>query len=103
MDLTSVIAGPVVTEKAERLKAQGPRRTYTLQIHPSSTKIDVKKALKKYFDVEAVSVRIGWVRPKQRSLQGAGMMEKRHRSKRAIVTVSEKSKPLDLSAFEAQG
>ena len=49
MQLTSVIIGPVVTEKAERQKTMG---TYTIVVHPAATKIDVKNALRKFYDVE---------------------------------------------------
>ncbi len=98
MDLSRVIIGPVVTEKAERLKA-AERHVHTLRIAPSATKVDVKKALKEFYDVEAVSVRILYTEPKTRSL-GTGVMEKRHRSKKALVTLAAESKPLDLSTFK---
>lgn len=96
MELSSVIIGPVVTEKAERLKTEG---VYVIKVHPHSTKIDVKNALRKYFDVEPESVRVLLTRPKTRIVGQGTVMEKRHRSKRMIVTLSKKSKKLDLSTF----
>ncbi len=98
MDLSRVIIGSIVTEKAERLKA-GERHTYTLQVANGATKVDVKKALKEFFDVEPTSVRIVYTQPKTRSL-GAGFMEKRHRGKKALITLPAESKPLDLSTFK---
>ena len=55
MDLSRVIVGPVNTEKSERLKTVN--RTYTIQVAPNATKVDVVNALDKYYDVEATSVR----------------------------------------------
>ncbi len=95
MDLARVITGQIVTEKAERQKAQ--HRTYTLKIDAAATKIDVTNALEALFDVQVVSVRVLWLGPKTRALSGSNFMTKRHRSKRAIVTLGEKSKALDLT------
>jgi large subunit ribosomal protein L23 len=97
MDLSRVIKGQIVTEKAERQKVA---RTYTLLIDQGATKIDVRNALKKYYDVEVTSVRVHLIRPKTRSFGAAKQMEKRHRSKRAIVTLAEKSKTLDLATLK---
>jgi large subunit ribosomal protein L23 len=97
MQLTSVIIGPVVTEKAERQKTMG---TYTILVHPSATKIDVKNALRKFYDVEVASVRVLRTRPKSRVLGQGSVMEKRHRSKRMIIRLAKKSKTLDLMNFQ---
>jgi large subunit ribosomal protein L23 len=96
MDLSRVIIGQVVSEKAERLKGQ---RTYTLRVAKKATKIDVKAALKRYYDVEAVSVRVMCVAAKTRSFRG-GVMEKRHPFKKVMVTLESKSKPLDIATFK---
>ena len=98
MDLTRIILGPVVTEKAERQKAEA-RRTYTILVAPHATKVDIAHALERFYDVDVTSVRIAWVRPKRRTL-GAGTMEKRHRHKKALVTLAPKSKALDLASFK---
>lgn len=97
MHLSSVIIGPVVTEKAERLKLEG---TYVIRVRPEATKIDVKSALKKYYDVDVDSVRVLRTVPKTRMVGQGQVMEKRHRQKRMIVTLSKKSKPLDLANFQ---
>jgi large subunit ribosomal protein L23 len=99
MQATNVIIGPVVTEKAERLKAES--KAYVVHVHHEATKIDVSKALEKFYDVKVAKVRIVWVRPKTRQL-GASTMEKRHRSKRALVTLKDGSKALDLTAFQTR-
>ena len=98
MQISSIILGPVVTEKAERLRAAN---TYVLRVHMDATKIDVKQALRTFFDVEVESIRVLRVAPKVRQLGAGKSMEKRHRSKRMIVRLSKKSKPLDLTQFLA--
>ncbi len=98
MDLTRVIAGPVVTEKSERLKLE---RTYVVQVHPNATKIDVKNALKKFYDVEAVSVRVQRVRAKTRAVGAGKEIVKRHASKRMIITLAKDSKAFDVVSFKA--
>ena len=99
MELSNVIIGQVMTEKAEALKGA---KTYTLHITQHATKVDVKNALKKYYDVEVVSVRIILTRPKTRQMGGRGTMEKRHRMKKALITLSKKSKTLDLATFKTR-
>ncbi len=97
MDLTRVILGEVVTEKAERLKGG---KTHTLRVHGDATKVDIKGALRRYFGVDPVSVRIMHVRPKHRLVGRGRAIEKRHASKRALVTLAPKSKSLDLTNFQ---
>ena len=98
MHLSSLIIGPVVTEKAERLKAAG---TYVIRVKPEATKIDVKNALRKYYDVEVESIRVLRTVPKTRIVGQGTVMEKRHRQKRMIVSLSKTSKALDLTHFLA--
>lgn len=100
MDLSRVIIAPVVTEKAERLKAGDKVHTYTLHVAPTATKIDVKNALKMFYDVDVTGVRIIKTQAKTRDLGAGRMMEKRHAFKKAMVTLAPKSKPLDISAFQ---
>ena len=96
MNLHSVIVGPIVTEKAERQKTQG---TYIIQVRPEATKIDLKNALRKFYDVEVTSVRVMRTTPKFRLIGQGSAMQKRPRTKRMIVTLGKKSKALDLSTF----
>jgi|SRR3989344_7612236 len=98
MDITRVIIGEVVTEKAERLKG---KKMHTLRIHADATKIDVKNALRRHFGVDPLSIRVLHVRPKQRIVARGRTMEKRHTSKRALITLAPKSKSLDLTNFQS--
>jgi ribosomal protein L23 len=98
MDPSRIILGSVTTEKAERLKLA---RTYVLRVDQSASKIDVKNALSKYYGIEVTSIRSHRVRPKSRNMGLGRDMEKRHRSKRMIVTLDAKSPPLDLMKFSS--
>lgn len=99
MELTRIILGPIVTEKAEGLKASETHRTYTMQVAASATKVDVKNALKRFYDLDVASVRVINTRPKSRSI-GKGSMEKRHRMKKMLVTLAKGSKALDFTSFK---
>lgn len=96
MELSRVIIGPVATEKAERMKAA---HTYTLRVHPDATKIDLKNALRRFYDVDVAGVQVLRTRPKTRMVAQGKFMEKRHRTKRMIVRLTKKSKALDLTSF----
>lgn len=98
MDPTRVILGPIVTEKAERLKAA---RQFCVRVHPHATKVDIKNALRRFFDCAVTSVRIGWVGPKYRPIR-MGIMRKRDPFKKATVTLAKESKPIDLAVFRKQ-
>jgi large subunit ribosomal protein L23 len=98
MELSRVIVGPMVTEKAERLKVG---RTYTMKVATAATKIDVKKALKEFYDLDVTSVRVMRVRPKSRIVGPSRTFTKRHPYKKVCVTLGEKSKPLDFSQFKS--
>jgi len=98
MDLTQVILGEVVTEKAERGRA---KKIHTLRVHAGATKIDVQSALRRYFGVEPLSVRVMHIRSKKRIAGKGRTIKKRHASKRAVVTLTPKSKALDLTVFQA--
>jgi large subunit ribosomal protein L23 len=100
MDITSIILGEIVTEKSEQLKV-ATNRTYTLRVHNAATKIDVKNALKKFFDVDATSVRVMRTVPKTRAFGKNQTMTKRSRFKKALVTLSQDSKKLDLTTYKA--
>ena len=97
MDLSRIILGPVTTEKSERLKTE---RTYTLKVHPAATKVDIKNALKKFYDIEVASVRAVRVGTKQRSLGAGRTMTKRHPSKKMMITLDKNSPTLDLTKFK---
>lgn len=96
MHLSSLIIGPVITEKAEIQKLA---KTYTLRVQPHATKVDIKNALRRYYDVDVASIRVLRTVPKRRLVGQGTVMEKRHRTKRMIVRLTEKSKALDLTTF----
>ncbi len=98
MELSRVIIGNPVTEKTERLKSI---RTYTVQVDPAATKIDIARALETHFGVKPVSVRVMRVRPKARFIGAGRIFTRRHRSKKAVITLASDSKPLDLAQFNA--
>lgn len=98
MDLSRVILGPIQTEKAERQKTD--TKTYSLRVSPRSTKVDIKAALKKIYDVDALDVRVMRVGGKTRAIGRTRTMQKRHPYKKAIVKLASKSKTLDLTAFK---
>lgn len=98
MELSRIILGPVVTEKAERVKAID--RSYTMRVNNDATKIDVKSALKKFYNVDVASIRVMRTPRKTRALGAGRVMLKRQASKRMIVTLTEKSPALDFSKFK---
>ncbi|UPA22782.1 50S ribosomal protein L23 [Candidatus Peribacteria bacterium] len=98
MDISRIILGPIVTEKAERMKTS---RNYTLKVWNNATKIDVKAALKKFYNVDVASIRVMRTTTKSRALGAGRVMVKRSPSKRMMVTLTEKSPALDFSKFKA--
>lgn len=100
MDLSRVIIGPMVTEKSERLKAQGKTKVYTMQVRNDATKIDIKAALQKYYDVEVASVRVQNTIGKTRMVGNNRAIQKRKPARKALVTLTANSKPLDLASFK---
>lgn len=98
MNLTQVITGEVVTEKAERLKGN---KVHTLKIHPKATKVDVSNALRRHWGVEPAKVRIIKVPAKSRLIARGRTVQKRDPVKRALVTLGPKSKVFDISNFSS--
>ncbi|MHA2610334.1 MAG: 50S ribosomal protein L23 [bacterium JZ-2024 1] len=61
--LTEVLRKPVISEKSLRYAEMG---VYTFLVHPNATKIQVKQAVEKLFQVKVEKVRVVHVFPKQR-------------------------------------
>lgn len=101
MNFERIILGPVVTEKAERLKAQ-PKHAHTLFVRKDATKIDVKEAIEHFYDVEVENVRVMRTKSKSRAFGNAQTMQKRPSMKKVIVTLKKKSKALDITTFKNQ-
>ncbi len=99
MDISRVIIGPVVTEKAERQKVADTGHVYTLRVAHKCTKIEVSRALETLYGVKVSKVRIVKIQPKTRVLSAHSSMEKRHAGKKALVTLQKGSKALDIAAI----
>ena len=104
----TIIIRPRITEKTVALSYGDPRikneedlvLKYTFEVDVDANKIEIKQALERFYDVNVEQVRILRVRPKTRKTQDGKEMEKRHAFKKALVTLSKKSKALDLASFE---
>lgn len=94
MSLYNVIKKPIVTEKMP-----GINGVYAMQIDDRATKIDVKKAFVEIYKVEVSDVRIVSVREKFKFMKKWIAM-KRKPSKKAYITLKDKSKTLDFSAIK---
>jgi large subunit ribosomal protein L23 len=90
-DPRDIILSPVISEKSYALIEDN---VYTFIVHPDSNKTQIKIAIEKIFKVKVASVNTA-NRPgkRKRSRDGYG---KRKDTKRAIVTLVEGSKPIDL-------
>lgn len=82
-DPTRVILSLVVTEKAERLKAEQSR--YTFKVAPTANKIEVRDAVERLFKVHVREVRVMNYLGKMRRM---GRFEGRRQDwKKAVVTL----------------
>jgi large subunit ribosomal protein L23 len=97
MDLARVLIAPIVTEKSYQLQDLGK---YVFRVHPSSTKIDVKKAVQLYFGTVAHSVNLTGVRSKFRKVGRGRLITKRKAMKKATVSLGKGVK-LDLGKLTA--
>ena len=79
-----VIKAPVVTEKSQAAKEQGK---YTFKVDPKATKLEIKEAVEKIFNVKVKEIRTINVKVKKRRVgRYTGLT---NRSKKAIVTLQE--------------
>ena len=90
-DPRDVVLAPVVSEKSYGLLEE---QKYTFLVHPDSNKTEIKIAVEKIFGVKVISVNtINRQGKRKRTRTGYG---KRKDTKRAIVTLSEDSKPIEI-------
>jgi large subunit ribosomal protein L23 len=90
-DPRDIIIAPVVSEKSYGLLESG---RYTFEVHPDANKTQVKIAVERIFQVKVVSVNtINRKGKRKRTRFGYGV---RRSSKRAIVTLSADSKPIEI-------
>ena len=79
-----IIKAPVITEKSQAAQAEGK---YTFKVDPKATKLEIKAAVEKIFNVKVTDVRTMNVKPKKRRVgRYTGLTNRR---KKAIVTLAE--------------
>jgi large subunit ribosomal protein L23 len=90
-DPRDVIRKPVISEKSYGLLEQ---QKYTFVVAPQANKTEIKIAIEKIFGVQVVSVNtLNRPGKRKRTKFGYG---KRKDTKRAIVTLSPESKPIEI-------
>nr|WP_170837326.1 50S ribosomal protein L23 [Actinopolyspora erythraea] len=90
-DPRDIIIAPVISEKSYGLISENQ---YTFLVRPTSNKTEIKIAVEKIFGVQVKSVNtINRQGKRKRTRTGFG---KRKDTKRAIVTLSPDSKPIEI-------
>lgn len=90
-DPRDVIRKPVISEKSYGLLEQ---QKYTFVVAPDANKTQIKIAIEKIFGVQVISVNtLNRPGKRKRTKFGHG---KRKDTKRAIVTLSAESKPIEI-------
>lgn len=90
-DPRDVILSPVISEKSYGLIEE---RQYTFLVAPKSNKTEVKIAVEKIFGVKVISVNTSNRQGKRKRTKfGYGT---RKATKRAVVTLSQESKPIEI-------
>ena len=90
-DPRDIILAPVISEKSYGLIEEG---TYTFLVHPDSNKTQIKIAIEKIFGVTVTSVNTANRQGKRKRTKfGYGT---RKSTKRALVTLSADSKPIEI-------
>ena len=90
-DAREVLLAPVISEKSYGLLDENK---YTFLVRPDSNKTQIKQAVEAVFGVKVISVNtINRQGKRKRTRFGYG---KRKDTKRAIVTLSAESKPIEI-------
>jgi large subunit ribosomal protein L23 len=90
-DPRDVLLAPVISEKSYGLLEENK---YTFVVAPNANKTQIKIAVEKVFGVQVVSVNtLNRQGKRKRTRTGYG---KRKDTKRAIVTLSAESKPIEI-------
>ena len=90
-DHRDILLAPVVSEKSYGLL---DANKYTFLVHPDANKTEIKIAVEKVFGVKVLSVNtLNRPGKRKRSRTGFG---KRKDTKRAIVTLTADSKPIEI-------
>ena len=72
---------------------------YTFVVHQDATKIDVKNAFHELYGVTVTDVNVLKGMPKYRFGKGRRLMEKKHLTRRAVITL-KKGEKLDISKLK---
>ena len=86
--IQDVVKRPLVTEKSERNRADA--RQFAFEIHRDATKIQVKQAVEKLFNVHVLAVRTAVIRGKNKRVGRS--IGQRASWKKAIITLKEGEK-----------
>lgn len=91
---------PYLTEKSTQQEGKG---FYTFRVPFTATKIDVKNAIEQRFGKEFAvdTVRMARVRSKVRVIGRGRSLTKRPRFKKAIISLKDKEKILDVTSPKA--
>ena len=87
MELANVLLSPVVTEKST--KSQESRK-YTFLVNLNANKIEIGKAVEKFYGAKVQDINIIPVGKKVRLVGRGREITKRHNAKKAIVTLKPK-------------
>ncbi|MCO4832997.1 MAG: 50S ribosomal protein L23 [Acidimicrobiaceae bacterium] len=85
-DPRDVIIRPVVSEKSYTLLEDN---VYTFEVHPSSSKPEIKDAVESIFDVDVIKVNTLIRKGKRKKNRRTNTWGQRPSRKRAIVTLAE--------------
>ncbi|HLG92265.1 MAG TPA: 50S ribosomal protein L23 [Acidimicrobiales bacterium] len=91
-DPRDVLIKPVVSEKSYALM---DRNVYTFEVHPRSTKVDIRRAVEQMFGVRVANVNTLNRKGKRKRNRRQFTFGRRPDTKRAIVTLREGDK-IDL-------
>jgi large subunit ribosomal protein L23 len=83
--IQDVVKRPLVTEKSERNRAES--RQFAFEVHRDATKIQVKQAVEKLFNVHVLAVRTAVIRGKNKRVGRS--IGRRPNWKKAFVTLKE--------------
>ena len=90
-DPRDILLAPVISEKSYGLIEEG---TYTFLVHPDSNKTQIKIAIEQIFGVQVTNVNTANRQGKRKRTRfGYGQ---RKSTKRALVTISADSKPIEI-------
>jgi large subunit ribosomal protein L23 len=90
-DHRDILIRPVISEKSYGLLEEN---AYTFEVRPDANKTQIKIAVEKVFDVKVISVNtLNRQGKRKRTRHGYG---RRRNTKRAIVTLSPESKPIEI-------